>query len=343
MDHNDISDSEAGNGPAVKAEAGPGPAKRIMILSVISIAFLALIALAAATSVYTVPSGHRAVVYRLGALSGTVGPGLHARLPVGIDEAAIVDTERIETETFGYRVEKPGIRAGLRKDQASSKEASMITEDLGILEVRWVVQYRRSDPVRYLKGFHDPVQAIRDLSEAAMRSVVGDSGMDEVLDDSSEVAGKSRELLQDQLDRYASGIAVVDVKIKDLAPPDAAAGSFLEVSRAGQEKERLINDALAAYNREIPKARGEAEALVSRAQGYALERVNTAHGEVSRFRDILGEYRGAREVTRKRLYLEACREIIPRAKRIIVLDSRHKGIMPSIELETPLPREGGRK
>ncbi len=343
LEPQDVSDKDMNVEPVQREAPKPGLFRKTALGIGISVAVLAIAALGIVTSVYTIPSGHKGVISRFGNMTGTAAPGLHAMLPFWIDGIMVVDTDRIETETFGYRVSKPGLKGDIRKDQASSKEASMITADLGIIEVRWVIQYKRNDPVMFLKNLHDPVQTVRDMGESAMRRVVGDSSVDDVFGNSGAVAKKCRETLQRDLDRYGSGILVVDVKVRDIAPPDAAREAFNEVSRSRQEKDRIINDALAAYNQEIPRARGEAEGLLSKAQGYALERVNTAHGEASRFKDILREYRRAKEVTRKRLYLETCREVIPKARRIIIVDSRHKGLVPSIDLDGSSFHDGGKK
>ncbi len=302
---------------------------------------LIIAGIGALTAAYTVQTGHRGVVLRFGKFAGVVSPGLHFKIPFGVDRVIDVHTEKVETEAFGFRSATPGVRAKFQKDPETAKESMILTGDLNVIDMEWIVQYRRQDPRKFLFSIHDPVQTIRDISETVARQIVGDRSFDYVLQNREEVNRIFQDDLQEILDGYDSGIRIVGVRLQNVVPPDAVKNAFNEVNEAQQEKERLINEAQETYNREIPKARGEAERLINSAQGYALERVNRAKGETSRFSDVLAEYRSAKEVTKKRLYLETYQEVIPKAKDVYVIDSKQKTILPMLDLDKMGSRSGG--
>jgi len=301
------------------------------IWPLVLIAFL--IAIGALTSAYTIPAGHRGVILRFGQFSNIVMPGLHFKIPFGVDRVFKVYTDKVDTETFGFKSTKPGVRSRFEKDAASQRESLMLTRDLNVIDMESIVQFRRQDPKKYLFSVHDPIQTIRDISESVIRRIAGDRSFDYILQNREEVNRLFQDQLQGILDEYESGIKIVNVRLQNVVPPDEVKDAFNEVNEAQQEKERLINQAQETYNREIPKARGEAERVINGARGYALERVNNAKGETSRFIDVLKEYRSAKEVTKRRLYLEAYREIIPNAKQVYVVDSEQKSILPLLNLE----------
>jgi modulator of FtsH protease HflK len=295
------------------------------------------------TSVYNVPAGHNGVVLRLGRYAGTAGPGLRLKIPFGVDRVVDLESGKVQTESFGFRNMNPGIGGRHVKDSSSSRESLMLTGDLSIIGLEWTVQYACRDAEKFLFAVHDPFQAVRDAGEESMRFAVGGASLDFVLQNRDELERICRDRLQSTLDSLGSGIAVVEVRIQDVVPPEPVKAAFDEVIAAQQEKDSLIQQALAEYNREIPKARGEGKGLVSASEGYALERVNRARGEASRFSDMLREYRGAREVTRKRLYLETCREVMPKAHQVIVVDGRHKDLIPRLNPDKAAPSSGGGK
>lgn len=324
-----IQGDENGNAESVE-QAVPvsRPGKKTWPNIIVLLVILLIIAAGAVTSAYTVPAGHTGVVLRFGKFSSTAAPGMHLRAPFGIDRVMDVNTDKVEVETFGFRSVNPGIGNKTVKDAESRRESLMLTGDLSIINVEWTVEYKRQDPVKFLFSTHDPIQLIRDTGESVIRQVVGDRSFDHVLENRGELGRVFHEELQEALDRYDCGIRVLNVRIADVTPPDAVKAASNEVNEARLEKERLINQALEAYNQEMPRARGEAQAAVDAARGYALERVNRAQGEASRFSDVLKEYRKAKEVTKKRLYLETCREVLPKARSVIVIDSRQKNILP---------------
>ena len=310
------------------------------------IGLLALLAIVlAATSYYTVGPDESAVVLRLGRYNRLAGPGLHFKLPLGIEQAILVKTGRVFKEEFGFRTIAPGIRSRFT-NRGYQDESLMLTGDLNVIDVKWIVQYRIRDPKAWLFGVRDPRAAIRDLSEAVMRRIVGNRYSDAVLTyERMEVAAQAQRELQRLLDRYGTGVAVVTLKLQDVNPPAPVQPAFNEVNEARQQRERMINEAQAAYNREIPKAIGEAARVISEAQGYATERVNRAKGEAARFLELLGAYRKAKDITAKRMYLEAMEELLKRAARVYVVDPKLKGLVPLLNI-SPAPKapaKGGAK
>ncbi len=286
---------------------------------------LAILAGIAYTAVYEVPSGAQGVVFRFGKYAGTVDAGFHLKLPLWIDRVYFVDKGKVSTETFGYRSEKTVSANSQTRDPESLRQSMMLTGDLCLIGVAWSVQYRTKDAILAMTGVHDPVQCVRDAGESVMRMVVGDMDLDSVVLDREHLKKTYVRELQKRLDAYGSGISIVDAGIRDVFPPDDLKDAFNTVMQARQEKDRIIQEAMETYNREVPKAKGEAQGLVASAQGYALERVSRAKGEALKFDEVLGEYRNARAVTKSRLYLETMKEVMPRAGQIYVIDARQKG------------------
>jgi modulator of FtsH protease HflK len=199
----------------------------------------------------------------------------------------------------------------------------MLTGDLNVAEVQWIVQYRIADPVKYLFGNRDSARAINDAAQIAVRTVVGDHTVTEVLTERRmEIAHQAQRKLQELLDLYATGLRVQTVQMRDVRPPSEEVGrAFNEVNEAQQEKERKRNEALQAYNQEVPRAGGEAERTFAQAEGYAVNRTNTAKGDVARFMALLAEYQKAPGVMRRRLYLETMRDILPAVRQVFVFDA----------------------
>ena len=312
-------------GDSLRVGKGRKPLWLIVIVIVLAI-FLAY------TAVYTIAPGHQGVILRFGKYSGMVQPGLHFKIPFGVDTVFKVHTEQVDTESFGFKTTSPGIRTQYEKSAATERESLMLTGDLNVIDVEWIIQFRREDPRKYLFNVQEPIMAIRDISESVNRRIVGNRSFDYVLQNREEVNRMAQEELQKILDEYETGIRVVNVRLQNVVPPNPVKGAFNEVNEAQQEKERLINEAQETYNREIPKARGEAERTINGARGFALERVNHAKGDVARFSAVLKEYGNAKEVTKQRLYLEAYQTILPSAKQIYIIDSEQKGLLPLLQL-----------
>jgi membrane protease subunit HflK len=295
------------------------------------------------SSWYTVQAEETAIVQRFGQIVRTVGPGLHFKIPYGVETVRLVPTARVLKEEFGFRsvTTVPGQRTQYA-DKQFKGESLMLSGDLNVIDVQWIVQYRIENPVHYLFQIRDTPQTIRDLAEAVMRRVVGNRlGSDVLTVGRVAVSTEVKEEMQKILNDYGAGVHLVTVELQDVTPPDPVKPAFNEVNEARQDKERTINQAQEQANREIPKARGEAARTITEAEGYALERVNRAKGEANRFQAILAEYQRAPDVTRKRLYLEALTTILPNAKSLYIVDADQKALIPWLSLESGFKQAPG--
>lgn len=282
-------------------------------------------------SFYSIGPEQVGVIKRWGAYVRTTEPGLHAKMPF-VESLTKVRVKYIFKEEFGFRTLQAGIETIYAVGRFDS-ESLMLTGDLNVAVVEWVVQYRIKDPVNYLFEVKDVETTIRNISESAMRQVVGDRSVDEVLTVGRiEVALEAQRKLQEILDSYNIGIQVTTVKLKDVNPPDPVKTSFNEVNVAKQDRETTINQAWEAYNKIIPRAKGEAEQTISEAEGYAVNRVNRAKGDANKFLAVWQEYDRAKDVTERRLYLETLEKIIPKIGTKYIIDSEQKGILPLLSL-----------
>jgi membrane protease subunit HflK len=257
-----------------------------------------------------------------------------------------VPTARVLKEEFGFRtaITRPGQRTQYKDDKALKDESLMLTGDLNVIDVQWIVQYRIEDPVRYLFRVRESRQTIRDVAEAVMRRIVGNRlGSDVLTVGRVAVSTEMKEEMQKILSDYETGVRLVTVELQDVTPPELVKPAFNEVNEARQDRERTINQAQEQANQEIPKARGEAARTVTEADGHAIERVNRANGEATRFLAILDQYQGAPEVTRRRLYLEALGTILPQAKELYIVDGDQKALVPWLQVGPGgRPVEGGK-
>jgi modulator of FtsH protease HflK len=293
------------------------------------VVILIVLGLGAYTSFYTVQPSEEAVVTRLGRYDRTTSPGLHFLLPFGIEKASIVRTKLVLQEEFGFRTRDVRNNVTSYSKDDFEKESLMLTGDLNVADVEWIVQYQISDPQKYLFAAQDPRRNIRDVSEAIMRRVVGDRIVNEVLTTGRvEIATEAQKLTQEVLDKYDIGIRVITVKLQDVNPPDLVKPSFNEVNAAKQEQEKAINMAEEVYNKIIPEARGKAEETISNAEGYASAAVNRARGDAERFLLTLKEYRQAPEITRTRIYIETMQELFTRFENLTIVDDKIKGLIP---------------
>ena len=302
------------------------------------------------SSWFTVQPEETGVVQRFGKIVRTAEPGLHFKWPYGIETVRLVPTARVLKEEFGFRTlaSAPGQRTQYTGNQASGNQAYkseslMLTGDLNVIDVQWIIQYRIEDPIRYLFHVRDTSKTIRDITEAVMRRVVGNRlGSDVLTVGRVAVSSKAKEEIQQILSDYDTGVRLVTVELQDVTPPDPVKPAFNEVNESRQDRERTINQAQEQVNREIPKAGGEAARSISEAQGYAIERVNRARGEATRFQAILAEYQQAPEVTRRRLHLEAMGRFMTEMKGLYIVDSDQKAMVPWMALDAG-PKDAGPK
>ena len=283
------------------------------------------------TGIYSTGPNEVGVIQRFGKYVRTTQPGLHLKMPV-IENLNNVKVKYIFKEEFGFRTNKLG-----SPSQYSSSnyfgESLMLTGDLNVLEVEWITQFKVKDPVKLLFNIRNPQRTIRNISEAVMRLVVGDHTVNEVLTTRRvEINLEVQDRLQKILDSYDGGIQIVTVKLQDVNPPNQVKDSFNEVNEAKQEKEKVINQAWEAYNKIIPKASGEATKTISEAEGYALKRINKAKGDVANFTAVWKAYKNSKDVTKKRLYLEAMNEIMSQAGTKYIVDPSQKNILPFLNL-----------
>ena len=300
---------------------------------IIVFAIIAVLALGAWTAYYTVPSDSVAVVQRFGKYLKEVPPGLHFKLPLGIDSAVIVPVKRQLKQEFGFTT--PGASDPYQSPRDGRRETEMVTGDLNAALVEWVVQYRISDPVKFLFEVREPSETLRYVSESVMREVVGDRTVDEVITiGRQEIESEALAKMQALSTKYEMGISIDQVQLKNINPPAPVQASFNEVNQAQQEKEKLINEARRDYNKVIPLAEGEKDQRIREADGYRLKRINEAEGDVARFSALLAEYSKAPEVTRRRIYIETLQDVMPAIRSKIIIDEQTRSILPLLNLDS---------
>ncbi|MBF0610728.1 MAG: FtsH protease activity modulator HflK [Magnetococcales bacterium] len=297
----------------------------------LALAGVALIALGIWTAYYTVPSDSVAVVQRFGQYLTEVPPGLHFKLPLGIDVVTIVPVKRQLKQEFGFATPGAGDPHQISRD--GKRETEMVTGDLNAVLVEWVVQYRISDPVKFLFEVREPGEILRYVSESIMREVVGDRTVDEVITiGRQEIEVDALSKMQALSTKYAMGISIDQVQLKNINPPKPVQSSFNEVNQAQQEKEKLINEAWRDYNKVIPLAEGEKDQKIREADGYQIKRINEAEGDIARFNALLAEYHKAPEVTRRRIYLETLQEVMPGVRSKVIIDEQSRNLLPFLNI-----------
>jgi membrane protease subunit HflK len=323
---------------------------------------LGILALA---SIYTVPGDSKGVVTTFGKYTSTAGPGINLKIPF-VQKVTKVQDQAIFSEAFGFRTKKAGVKSdyigvpeitsgtvsdgdlakivegeGLTKDGDLAKKAAdvlrgeylMLSGDLSMADLEWVIQYQITDPVAYTFNIKTPQKTLRDISEATMRIVVGDASIDEILTTGRrDIEIYARKKLQDKLDIYNSGMLVKLVQLQSSNPPERVRPSFNAVNTAGQKKTEKHNNAQAQYNKEVPRMRGDSAAVIQQAEGYASERVNNALGDVARFKQIYGQYKNAPAITRMRMYLETMPEVLKDAKDIYYIEDNSGLMLKKLDL-----------
>ncbi len=289
--------------------------------------------LVVSTSLRTVGPEEEGVVLYLGKYSRTVQPGLNFITPFGVEVMYKIPVQRQLKQEFGFRTSGADTRTTYSKRNFAD-ESMMLTGDLNMADVEWVVQYRIVDSYQYLFRVRNAEKTLSDMSEAAMRKIVGDRTVNEVLTiGRQEVASSVEALLQKMCTEYQNGIRIDQVVLQDVNPPEPVKPSFNAVNQAQQERETLINQAESEYNRIIPRARGEAEETIQLAEAYALNRVNIAKGEAERFMLLYEAYAKAPEVTRKRIYLEVMERVLPKIGNKVIVDDKGNNVLPLLNLD----------
>lgn len=284
-------------------------------------------------SYYTVEAGHVGVVTRFGKYINEVQPGLQFKVPFGIDQVYKVPVERRQKMEFGFQTTQAGVQTEYaRASNSLLATSSMLTGDQNIAVVEWVVQYRIRDARAYLFNTREPEDTLRDAAEAAMRQIVGDRSVNELFTTGrGEVASEARRVLQEIINEYHTGIAVVTVELQDISPPKPVAPAFDAVNQAQQERDQKKNEGMRAYQQAIPQAEGEARQRLAAAEGYKVQRINRAAGEVAEFQAVYSEYKKAPRIMRQRMYLEMAETVLPQVKNKYVLD-KTGGTLPLLNL-----------
>ena len=296
-----------------------------------SILLILAIVILGASSFFQIGAEEVGVITRFGKHQRTVNSGLKAKIPF-LEKVYKVPVERQKKQEFGFRTREANVRTDYVHSSATKDEALMLTGDLNLANVQWVVQYRVDRPYNYLFKVRNADQTLRDISEAVTRQVVGDRTVNEVLTvGRAEIASKVKKMVQEVSREYSLGIIIAQVVLQDVNPPDPVKDAFNAVNRAQQKKETLINQAKSEYNKVIPKARGQAEQTIEKAKGYATRRINNAQGEAARFNALYSEYVKAPEVTKKRLYLETMQEVIPKLGDKIITSGKGNNMIPLIQ------------
>ena len=281
---------------------------------------------------YTVAVDEVGVIQRFGKYVRTTQPGLNFKLPSGIEKVTKVKVRRVYKEEFGFRTVRRDVQTRAISGGENKNVSLMLTGDLNVALVPWIVQYRIKDPYKFLFKVHKVDKLLIDMSEAAMRLVVGDRSINEVISKREEIAVEARNVLQAEMDRAESGINIVTIEMKKTNVPGPVQPSFNEVNQATQEKEKMIYQAREDYNKAIPAALGEAERTIKAAEGYALDRVNRAKGDASRFKSVYAEYAKAKDVTKRRLYLEMMSQVFPKIGNKYIIDADQKNFLPLLNL-----------
>ena len=303
-----------------------GPLVTIVIIAIAVLLFLS-------TSFIIVDQTESAVITTFGKYSKTLGAGLHYKLPFGIQKSQVVKTKVVQTESFGFRTLKAGIVTQY-SDQKFPEESTMLTGDLNIVDVEWIIQFRIVDPRAWLFNVQDKQKTIRDISQSVISRLVGDRLILGVIGpDRQEIQEEAIGMMNAMFGQYGLGIVVDQVQLQNIIPPAGVQDAFEDVNKAIQDMNRLINEGKEAYNAEIPKANGQADQIVEIAQGYASERVNKSRGDVARFVSVLDEYRKAPEVTRKRLYYEMMDEVFSGGENLELIDKAFNNLLPIKSLD----------
>jgi len=304
-------------------------------LSLFFLFLLLIVMLTAPTMIYRVNADQEAVVLRFGKFTEQVGPGLHTKFPFPIERAYIVDTRKVFSEEFGYRPENERSRTR-RPDQTFNRESLMLTGDLGVARVEWQVQYRKTNPKKYLFNISNVTQVIRENTLATMRRIIGDKFVSNVITTArGAIRQDVKKELQKVMDQYNAGITIDAVELQATEPPaEKVISAFKEVDSARQERETFRNEALREKERVLNEVQGKKAQQISEARGKKAAIVNKAKGEAKRFENLIQQYKAAPEITETRMFLETMQDVIDRSERVYVIDRQVKGLLPHLNLRS---------
>lgn len=283
--------------------------------------------------VYTIGVDEVGIIQRFGKYIRTSQPGLNFKLPAAIEKITKVKVRRVYKKEFGFRSLRVDDKQRFSSESESDSVALMLTGDLNVALVPWIVHYRINDPYNYLFKIREVDTLLSDMSEAAMRLVIGDRSINEVISKRGEIAEEAKAVLQAELDKSEAGLSIVTIEMEKTNVPEPVQQSFNQVNQAVQEKEKLIYQAREAYNKALPEAMGEAERTIRVAEGYALDRVNRAKGDAAKFVFLYQEYAKAKDITKKRMYLEMLKDILPKLGNKYIIDANQKNVLPLLNLE----------
>ena len=279
------------------------------------------------TGIYVVGPDEVGVVRTFGEFTRVTQSGLNWKFPSPIETANTPKVTEVKRIEFGFRSLKNG------QYRTVEKESLMLTGDENIVDAEMIVQYKIKDPVKYLFNIVEPELTVREAAEASLRTVVGRNKIDETLTTGKfTIQEETKEQVQSILDKYESGIHIVAVQLQDVSPPKEVIGAFKDVASAKEDKNRMINQAEGYRNDVIPKARGEAEAMIRDAEGFKESRIKRAEGDATKFTTILKEYKKAKSITEKRLYLETMEKVLPGIDKIIVPDKESGNMLNLLNL-----------
>lgn len=315
--------------------------KKLKPKTILTIVVIAIIALSLWTMIYKVEQEQEAVILTLGKFSDITGPGLHVKLPFGIQKNYNVPTQRIHKEEFGFKTERPGVTTTYSRGDYSH-ESIMLTGDLNIVDVQWIIQYKITNARHWLFNVQNQGKTIRDISQSVINLLVGDRTIFDVIgSERAKIEAEGQEKMNNFFKLYEIGATVTTVKLQNIVPPKGAVqDAFEDVNKAIQDRSRLINEGKEAYNKSIPKARGQALQVIQAAEGYAQEKVNMAKGDIARFLAVLGEYIKSPRVTRMRLYYEMIEEVFKKAGDTDLIDKKLKNFIPFKSIQD---KKGGDK
>jgi len=322
---------------ALQSVGGTGQSRRITPGAIIGILIFIFVLVLVATSFFIVDQKEQGVVLRFGRFVRLTEPGLHFKLPFGVERKYKVPTQMVLKEEFGFRTARPGVTT-VYHEADFPNESIMLTGDLNIVDVEWIIQYRIVDPVNWLFAVENQRKTIRDISQSVINLLVGDRAILDVIgQERANIEQMGQDMMNELFDKYELGIRITTVKLQNIVPPAGSVQeAFEDVNKAIQDRSRLINEGKQAYNEAIPKTKGEAEQLIEQAKGYAVERVNEAEGDVARFLAVLKEYKRNPTVTRTRLYLETYEEVFTSEERIQLVDKNLKNFIPFKSLSEPM-------